>query len=104
MKKVMSFEPARQFPSYGALTESRICEKSGLLPSHDCSAVITESFLAGTVPDKTCSACIGSRRAELPSKGLNENILREQKQNVLKSIKKNDSPLMIDDIGNELLR
>ncbi|MCL1911047.1 MAG: PBP1A family penicillin-binding protein [Leptospirales bacterium] len=104
MRRVMNFEPSLQFRSYGALTESQICEKSGLLPSRDCSTLNTESFLPGTVPDKTCSACIGSKRAELPSKGLNESILREQKQNVLKSLKKNDSPLMIDDIGDELLR
>jgi len=104
MRKIMTFEPARQFRSYGTLTESRVCEKSGLLPSRDCFAVNTESFLPGTVPDNTCSACIGARRGELPSKGLNENILREQKQNILKTLKKNDSSLMIDDIGDELLR
>ena len=104
MKKVITFEPTRQFPSYATIIESRVCEKSGLLPSRDCSTVNTESFLPGTIPDKTCSACIGTRRTELPSKGLSENILREQKQDVLKSLKKNNSSLIIDDIGDELLR
>ncbi|MCL2025376.1 MAG: PBP1A family penicillin-binding protein [Leptospirales bacterium] len=104
MKRVITFEPVRQFRSYGALVEARICEKSGLLPSRDCSAINTEAFLPNTVPDNSCSACIGARRPELPSKGLSESILREQKQNVLKSLQQNNSTLIIDDIGDELLR
>ncbi|MDR3237262.1 MAG: PBP1A family penicillin-binding protein [Spirochaetia bacterium] len=106
MKKVMSFEKSRAFPSYAKLSEAVVCEKTGLLPSHDCKQLSTEVFVPGTVPDQTCSACLGSRvQAELPLEGPKNNILKEQKQNVIKSLK-NDKPSdsITNDIGDELLR
>lgn len=105
MKRAVNTGSARSFSHYASLSEATICEHSGLLPSSDCRQLNVEIFVPGTVPTNVCTACFGIKggRDSLPE-GPKTNISREQKQNVLKSLKQEPSDFIIDDVGDDLLR
>jgi penicillin-binding protein 1A len=46
--------PRRDFPRPSGVKDAIVCRASGLLPTDDCPASITLSFLDGTVPTETC--------------------------------------------------
>lgn len=93
------------FPTYAGLSGASVCAKTGFLPSRDCSDVISEVFIPGTVPTKTCSACVSQRvSSELPKEGPKKNIFREQKEDVMNSLYEDKADFVSDDVGDELLR
>ncbi|OHD56486.1 MAG: hypothetical protein A2Y33_15275 [Spirochaetes bacterium GWF1_51_8] len=53
MKKAMKYSKIESFAKAGGV-QANICADTGLLPTPYCPNVITENFLAGTVPSATC--------------------------------------------------
>jgi len=46
--------PRRDFPRPAGVVDATVCRASGLLPTPNCTNVITLTFLAGTVPSEYC--------------------------------------------------
>ena len=103
MRKVMN---AESFPTYAALSEATVCESSGLLPSRACRSLHTDIFVPGTIPDAVCTACSGiiGQEAQPIKGGPTVNISKDQKQNVIKSLKQEPSDFVLDDVGDDLLK
>ena len=105
MKGALKHESVRDFPVYAGLVQKEVCARTGLLPTPDCKNRISEVFIPGTEPEKECETCRDIEyNTAVPKKGPTDNISRDQKKSVLKSLKKNSGNLIIDDIGNDLLR
>lgn len=105
MRKAAEGSAPKAFPAYAELASAAVCARTGFLPSRSCTEVVREIFIPGTVPEKVCSACIAVREgSELPKKGPRENILREQKRDVLNSLKKDNTDFISGDVGDELLQ
>ncbi|MBN2160744.1 MAG: PBP1A family penicillin-binding protein [Spirochaetes bacterium] len=104
MRDAMKDEPVLDFPAYTALLTHEVCEKSGLLPSVDCRETIDEVFVPGTVPEKTCDTCSGILGgAGVPTKAPKDNISREQKEAIIRQMKKKKPGSIIDHIDDDFL-
>ena len=55
MEAALKGTPVREFARPEGLVEVEVCALSGLLPGPDCPHRVTELFLAGTEPSKTCN-------------------------------------------------
>jgi penicillin-binding protein 1A len=105
MRNAMSNEAVIDFPVYAGLSQKDICARSGLLPSSDCKSTLSEVFMPGTEPGRECETCKNIEyNVAVPKKGPRDNISRDQKQNVLKSLKRNSGESIINDIGDQLLK
>jgi len=106
MSEALRDEPVLGFPSYAALSERKVCGKSGLLPSSECGDVISEVFIPGTEPDEECTLCRdGGYELKMIQKGPRENISGSQRESILRNIKKRkEGGSMLNNIGNDILR
>ncbi len=104
MRRAMESEPVHDFPKYAGLESAQVCEHSGLIPGPNCGAVISEVFVPGTVPDKECDLCGsgGGIPSGMRRKGPKEDILKGQKEQVMKKIRKGRAS-STDHIGGNLL-
>ena len=104
MGKAMNNEPVLSFPAYAGLESARVCANTGLLPSMYCSEVIEEVFVPGTVPAAECERCQHIKPGlDMVSKGPRDNISRDQKKAIMKSIEKNKTDDPYEGIGSDLL-
>ncbi len=104
MRKAMEHEKLVGFPGSSKIVEKEVCSRTGLLPSSSCKRTIKEIFIEGTVPEKECDVCserTSNRKTSI--KGPRDNISRRQKKAVLKNLRKNDSNIIMDSIGDDLL-
>ncbi len=105
MSRAMNKQEVLDFPSYAGLSERKVCERSGMLPSSICRETLSEVFNPRYIPEKECDVCAsGDVRMNFSKKGPRENISSKQKKNVIKSINRDNSDKIINDIGQELLR
>ena len=103
MRRAVEGTPVRDFPAYAGLQSAQVCEKSGLKPGSNCSVVISEVFVPGTVPDKECDVCgADGSIAGMHRKGPKEDIVKSQKEEVMRKIRKGRSSAT-DHIGGNLL-
>ncbi|HNX60953.1 MAG TPA: penicillin-binding transpeptidase domain-containing protein, partial [Spirochaetota bacterium] len=104
MRRAVEGSPVHDFPVYAGLQSAQVCEKSGLKPGSNCSVVISEVFVPGTVPDKECDVCgaDGGAITGMHRKGPKEDIVKSQKEEVMKKIRKGRSS-ETDHIGGNLL-
>jgi penicillin-binding protein 1A len=56
--------PRRDFPRPPGIVDATVCKDSGLLPGHNCTNLVTLSFLSGTVPEERCYEHQGSSGSE----------------------------------------
>ncbi|MGV7927821.1 MAG: penicillin-binding protein 1A [Spirochaetota bacterium] len=93
------------FPQYAALSEKQVCAISGLTLSSSCRNSISEVFIPGTEPDEECTMCRdGLHEMKVLQKGPRENISGNQKQSIMKNIKKKKgADRILDKVGNDLL-
>ena len=105
MGEVMKNNSFINFPQYAKLVETRVCARSGKLPSHNCSNIIDEVFIKDTIPEETCEVCKDIHyTVKIHKKGPKSNIARVQRKEILKNIKSaNDEDSFLNNIGNDLL-
>ncbi|MBN1533977.1 MAG: PBP1A family penicillin-binding protein [Spirochaetes bacterium] len=105
MRAALADTPVHEFPVYAGLIEHDVCAKSGLLPSSNCRDVISETFIPGTVPTRTCDLCAKMvNNVVLAEKGPGENISQKQKRSIISNIRRGAEDSAIDVIGDDLLR
>ena len=105
MRAVLKKVPARGMPVYASLIHKEVCRKSGKLPSSDCYNMIKEIFTKKSLPEDICTICPGiEHNVKLARKGPRDNISRDQKSAILKSLKKKKSnESIIDKIDDDLI-
>ncbi|MBN2041387.1 MAG: PBP1A family penicillin-binding protein [Spirochaetes bacterium] len=105
MAEAHANEANRDFPVFADLVTAKVCAVSGLLPSYCCNKQIDEIFIEGTVPEEECNVCSERKYNIDPSKtGPKENIIKNQKDSILKRIKdKKDASSILKDVGGDFL-
>ena len=104
MGKAMSETPVTGFPYYVNLESARVCANTGMLPSFNCSEVIEEVFVPGTVPAEVCERCEHIKpELDMVKKGPRDNISRDQKKAIMKSLNKRGTSDPLDGVGSDLL-
>ena len=105
MREALSNDAVQPFPVYAELEEHEICERSGLLPSYNCRRTVNEIFVPETAPEDECGSCTGTEDiADMAAKEPRENITRKQKKAIMKNMKDNTENVIIDSIGDDLLK
>ncbi len=105
MREALRNEPVLSFPTYAALKEVTVCAKSGLLPSSRCTSTINEVFIPEFIPEKECEVCSGNENSgSAVTKGPKDNIVKRQKNKIMKNMKKKGENSLIKNIGNDLLQ
>ncbi|MBN2080482.1 MAG: PBP1A family penicillin-binding protein [Spirochaetes bacterium] len=103
MRLALKDEPVQEFPQYAPLITIDVCEESGMLPAPECRSTISEIFVPGAVPEKTCDMCAGIMSGTwIPEKGPAENILRDQKRTIRRQMEKKEGSI-IEHIDDDLL-
>ncbi|TFH41636.1 MAG: carboxypeptidase, partial [Chrysiogenales bacterium] len=103
MRQALKDEPVREFPQYAPLVSIDVCEQSGMLPSPECRSTISEIFVPGTVPEKSCDMCSGIiSGGDIPAKGPTDNILKDQKQTIIRQMGKKEGSIS-EHIDDDLL-
>lgn len=104
MREALSSEGVRDFPVYAGLVEAKVCANSGLLPGPLCSGIISEVFIPEFVPTDTCGSCSGQGGMPSIIKGPGENIVKEQKEKIIRRNEGSAADSILDNINNDLLR
>ena len=104
MREALSSEAVRDFPVYAGLVEAEVCANTGLLPGYSCRDIISEVFIPEFVPVNTCETC--SVQGGMPAliKGPGENIVKEQKEKIIRRNEGSAADSILDNINNDLLR
>ena len=105
MREALKNDPVLDFPTYAPLAVMKVCANSGLLPGPRCAEAVDEVFVPGTVPDRECDICTGLKsNVPIASKAPDENIVKGQKDKIMKNIRDGKKDSIINNIGNDLLR
>jgi len=104
MREALSREPVRDFQVYAGLAEAKVCANTGLLPGSSCRNIISELFIPEFVPAKTCETCSGLGEMPAVIRGPGENIVKEQKDKIIRRNEGTAADSILDNINNDLLR
>lgn len=104
MREALSSDAVRDFPVYAGLVEAKVCANTGLLPGYSCRDIISEVFISEFVPVDTCETCSAQGGIPVLIKGPGENIVKEQKEKIIRRNEGSAAESILDNINNDLLR